>query len=600
MDWRCSAVICFLFFTYASFASADTPVKDTFDDFNSEGWSTLTGLYGSESANCFLDDCIKTAQAGTAIIEKSGIGVSEGGFTVYGKRNVGLFGALAKLGIADGTCSSSNCHFYQNFLPNDNTWHRVSIFWRNGPGSDKESCLLVDSLDQSNCTWKTSLSGEIIPNSSNITHIRLDGQVSRPDFGDLVWWDELQDVPPITYISGAISTNTTFSSTSVHILSATTTINSGVTLTLEPGAILKFKTATSSLVVNGTLDSGDISLSNPYPVVLTSYRDDFIGGDTNGNGNANSPAGGDWSGILINSGGVVNLENTIVRYGNSVNGSNAMIHNNGGTLNVASSTIAYGNNYGLKNSSGVSTITGTDIAFNTYGLYLDGGSIDISATSTIHDNSVYGAFNNTSATSSFLAINNYWGTTTATTTGPYNPTYNPSGTGNAVSDYIDFDPWVGKTGTSSLPHYLISDSFTLCHPNLCSSVQNGEIVLDASTTPYKIETNGATSTWNALGNVTIIAPTSTFADAAIYAVDNSAVVWKGQWFPDEYEPDPIFINTYYLRYSTSAQRQNTITHELGHALGLDHSYTGNVMFFNQSPQTTLGPQDIHDYYSLWP
>jgi parallel beta-helix repeat protein len=39
------------------------------------------------------------------------------------------------------------------------------------------------------------------------------------------------------------------------------------------------------------------------------------------------------------------------------------------------------------------------------------------------------------------AINNYWGSAT----GPYNQTLNPSGTGVAVSDLVDFDPWTGKT-----------------------------------------------------------------------------------------------------------------------------------------------------------
>jgi len=39
---------------------------------------------------------------------------------------------------------------------------------------------------------------------------------------------------------------------------------------------------------------------------------------------------------------------------------------------------------------------------------------------------------------------------------------------------------------------------------------------------------------------------------------------------------------------------------MGHALWLDHSYTGNVMYFAQSSQTVLGPQDIADYNYLWP
>ena len=36
------------------------------------------------------------------------------------------------------------------------------------------------------------------------------------------------------------------------------------------------------------------------------------------------------------------------------------------------------------------------------------------------------------------AENNYWGDPS----GPYHPTTNPNGKGDAVSDYVDYDPWL--------------------------------------------------------------------------------------------------------------------------------------------------------------
>ncbi len=45
--------------------------------------------------------------------------------------------------------------------------------------------------------------------------------------------------------------------------------------------------------------------------------------------------------------------------------------------------------------------------------------------------------------------------------------------------------------------------------------------------------------------------------------------------------------------------QNLFTHELGHALGLTHSYSGNIMYVINTSQTTLGVQDINDFHSIW-
>ena len=88
------------------------------------------------------------------------------------------------------------------------------------------------------------------------------------------------------------------------------TVPAKVTLTLGAGTIIKAESCTAlnvagSLVANGTSAS---------PVILTSLRDDSVGGDTNGDGGATMPSPGDWTGVQLEGGGTASLEWTSIRY----------------------------------------------------------------------------------------------------------------------------------------------------------------------------------------------------------------------------------------------------------------------------------------------
>lgn len=77
----------------------------------------------------------------------------------------------------------------------------------------------------------------------------------------------------------------------------------GRTLTIQPGAVVKIENA---LVIEGTLVARNAE--------FTSWYDDTVGGDSNGDGNATLPAAGDWWAIQSQLGGTMTIEDCRVSY----------------------------------------------------------------------------------------------------------------------------------------------------------------------------------------------------------------------------------------------------------------------------------------------
>ena len=115
---------------------------------------------------------------------------------------------------------------------------------------------------------------------------------------------------PVIYKSGTLASNETWTSGNVYVVSSSSplTVPSGVTLTIDPGTIVKHRDAMQvnsggSLVVNGTTAD---------PVIFTSYKDDAYGGDSNGNG-ASTGAFNDFSTALTVSGGDVEINHALMQ-----------------------------------------------------------------------------------------------------------------------------------------------------------------------------------------------------------------------------------------------------------------------------------------------
>ncbi len=85
--------------------------------------------------------------------------------------------------------------------------------------------------------------------------------------------------------------------------------------------------------------------------------------------------------------------------------------------------------------TGTVGVTGAGITGNMVGLYFFENPVAEANYNTIEDNTLFGALNQ--GTAPVSALYNYWGSEW----GPFHPEDNTTGTGNPVSDNVDFRPW---------------------------------------------------------------------------------------------------------------------------------------------------------------
>ena len=213
-------------------------------------------------------------------------------------------------------------------------------------------------------------------------------------------------------------------------------VNPGVVWRLLPGVIIK-SDVTANIGVLGTLIAGDNSTDTP--VTFTSWQDDSVGGDANSDGAVSVPHYGDWCGVIVYTGGTMNLSHSTLRYGGCVYNFGTvytypMVGNTGGTLSITDSKLSDSGNFGVKNDFGTTVILNSLITKNPYGIYHTGGETTIH-NSSIHDNYQYGILNIT--TDTLDATNNWWGTFGGPTYGA-----NPFGTGDKVSNYVNYGAWL--------------------------------------------------------------------------------------------------------------------------------------------------------------
>ena len=219
-----------------------------------------------------------------------------------------------------------------------------------------------------------------------------------------------------------------------YFFTGLTVVKNGATLTIEPGVEVRFnKDTTNSRLIIGESTGG------------TSGRLIAQGTDTQKiifTSNEASPQPGDWNDIIfrLNATDDSIIENAIIEYG----GIYGNIRISSSNPTIRNCIIRRSLNAGIRMHGSASEISCCDITENEVGIRASAPSETTNITNNnIFGNSSYGIYNGTSM-SMLNAINNWWGD--ASGPGGVGP-----GSGDAVSDNVDYEPWLVAPSACTLP-----------------------------------------------------------------------------------------------------------------------------------------------------
>ncbi len=258
-------------------------------------------------------------------------------------------------------------------------------------------------------------------------------------------------------------------------------VGTSAVLTIDPGVILKFIDNGYLNVRNGLIANGGSTPDSA--IVFTSSRDDFYGGDTYANGDANQPDRRSWRGIYffeesIDASCILNnciFKHATYRYSNSTHS-----YNRGAvTMNNASPTITnclFDNDY--------------------WGILVRNTSLPVISNCDFVDMNPdygYGVWNET-GTVTVVAEDCWWNDAS----GPYNATLNPDGEGERVTDNVDFDPWISQTAKPIMGDVSLNGEVMPYDASLVLQHTVGNITLDAKQEAVSdVSGNGSVSSFDA-------------------------------------------------------------------------------------------------------
>jgi hypothetical protein len=142
---------------------------------------------------------------------------------------------------------------------------------------------------------------------------------------------------------------------------------------------------------------------------------------------------GDWLDYAVEVGGGA----TAIISGNTISNNKGVASSDGSTSAGILVTTYYG-------AGTTASITGNTLTNNTAAIVVGYDASDASSVNA-HNNCMSGNTDGVISTAPDVdAANNWWGSSM----GPYHPTLNPLGTGDAITDHVAFEPWLDACGGS--------------------------------------------------------------------------------------------------------------------------------------------------------
>lgn len=165
-----------------------------------------------------------------------------------------------------------------------------------------------------------------------------------------------------------------------YIVKGTLRVNEGVTLTIEPGTVLKFEEY-AFFIVYGTLIAQGTTSEN---IVFTSLYDDQYGGDTIEAATNSFTSDWEWAGIYFYSGSDSSiLDNCLIRYSGADDTSGA-ISVSQSSPTITNTLITETSSYGIQVLSGTPVISGNSISGDDP-FYVHADALDVLTNNNIED-----------------------------------------------------------------------------------------------------------------------------------------------------------------------------------------------------------------------